>query len=52
MSTVDKLVCKNVKINSKPVKDLKKEICEISFPDDMYENKYGQGGRGEIKVMI
>ena len=52
VSEVEKLSCKNIKINGKIVNDLKKEICEISFPDDMYENQFGQGGYGKIKVMI
>jgi len=52
VSEVEKLSCKNIKINGKIVNDLKKEICEISFPDDMYENQFGQGGYGKIKMMI
>ena len=52
VSEVGSLSCKNIKINGKTVKDLKKEISEISFPDDMYENQFGQGGQGKIKVMI
>ena len=37
VSEVGKLSCKNIKINGKTVKDLKKEICEISFSDNMCE---------------
>ena len=51
MSTVDELVCKNVKINGKLITDVEKEICVISFPDDMYDGQYGKGGKGEIKVV-
>lgn len=48
MSTVDELVCKNVKINGKLITDVEKEICVISFPADMYDGQYG---KGEIKVV-
>ena len=51
MSTVDELVCKNVKINGKLITDVEKEICVISFPDDMYDGQYGKGGKGEIKLV-
>lgn len=52
VSIVDKLVCKNVKINGQKVKDIQQEIHEISFPDDMYENQFGKGGSGKIKEII
>lgn len=51
VSTVDELVCKSVKINGKLITDVEKEICIISFPDDMYDGQYGKGGKGEIKVV-
>ncbi|MBQ8428997.1 MAG: hypothetical protein IJX30_02760 [Clostridia bacterium] len=52
VSAVEKLVCKNVRINGKKVKDVQKEVCEISFPADMYENQFGAGGSGKINEII
>ena len=52
VSEVGKIVCENVKINNKKVKDLQEEICAISFPDDMYENQFGKGGSGTIGEII
>lgn len=48
VNKVDKIVCKNVKINNRKLKDPQKEIIEISFPDDMYKNQFGKGGNGKI----
>lgn len=52
VSTVDKLICKNVKINGKKVKDMKKEVYLVSIPDDMYENQFGKGGNGKVNEVI
>ena len=52
VSEVGKIVCENVKINNKPVKDVQNTICAISFPDDMYKNQFGNGGSGTIGEII
>ncbi|MBQ9714614.1 MAG: hypothetical protein IJV83_04775 [Clostridia bacterium] len=52
VSEVGKIVCENVKINNKPVKDVQNAICAISFPDDMYKNQFGNGGSGTIGEII
>ena len=49
---MDKLICKNVKINGKKVKDMKKEVYLVSIPDDMYENQFGKGGNGKVNEVI
>ena len=52
VSEVGKIICENVKINNKALKDVQDAICAISFPDDMYENQFGKGGSGTIGEII
>ncbi|MBQ4052905.1 MAG: hypothetical protein IJD33_01050 [Clostridia bacterium] len=52
VSKVGKIVCKNVKINNQKLQDIQREICAISFPDDMYKNQFGKGGSGTIGEII
>ena len=52
VNIVDKLVCKNVKVNGQKVENIKQEIHEISFPDDMYKGQFGNGGSGKVNEII
>lgn len=49
VSEVEELVYKNVRVNGRKVNDMREEIKEVAFPDDMYPSQYGGGGRGKVK---
>lgn len=48
-SVVDEIVYQNINVNGRRIEDLRTEIKEVSFPDDMYEGQYGRGGLGKVK---
>lgn len=49
VSETEEIVYKNIRVNGKKITDLRTEIKEISFPDNLYVGQYGKGGSGKVK---
>lgn len=48
-SETEEIEYKNIRVNGEKTDDLRSQIKEVAFPNDMYEGQYGVGGSGKVK---